>query len=206
MISCSPPASGGEHIEFFEKVELKMLEQRERLGRHYIEELVDRSLLLQDAGARRHSSNILRLRVTLSMTPSQHDGKPVGHIKFGEHVEFDDHDQRESREGEIGRERPHRTADYPSNQNRKGRESNQFPRKHHFPRPIRDGRNEHDYGNHTDEHHPLQVGVERTLREGNEEDSDNSPNPAGRSFDCPEQPLDVPHRRPRGRLSIDHHG
>jgi len=41
---CSPPASGGEHIEFFEKVELKMLEQRERLGRHYIEELVDRSL------------------------------------------------------------------------------------------------------------------------------------------------------------------
>jgi len=29
-----------------------MLEQRERLGRHYIEELVDRSLLLQDAGAR----------------------------------------------------------------------------------------------------------------------------------------------------------
>jgi len=42
---CSPPASGGEHIEFFEKVELKMLEQRERLGRHYIEELVDRSLL-----------------------------------------------------------------------------------------------------------------------------------------------------------------
>jgi len=33
-----------------------MLEQRERLGRHYIEELVDRSLLLQDAGARRHSS------------------------------------------------------------------------------------------------------------------------------------------------------
>jgi len=47
------------------------------------------------------------------MTPSQHDGKPVGHIKFGEHVEFDDHDQRESREGEIGRERPHRTADYP---------------------------------------------------------------------------------------------
>jgi len=60
MISCSPPASGGEHIEFFEKVELKMLEQRERLGRHYIEELVDRSLLLQDAGARRHSSNILR--------------------------------------------------------------------------------------------------------------------------------------------------
>jgi len=36
MISCSPPASGGEHIEFFEKVELKMLEQRERLGRHYM--------------------------------------------------------------------------------------------------------------------------------------------------------------------------
>jgi len=53
-----------EHTKFFEKVELKMLEQRERLGRHYIEELVDRSLLgMQDAGARRHSSNILRLRV-----------------------------------------------------------------------------------------------------------------------------------------------
>jgi len=67
------PGERGEHIEFFEKVELKMLEQRERLGRHYIEELVDRSLLLQDAGARRHSSNILRLRrVTLSMTPSMH--------------------------------------------------------------------------------------------------------------------------------------
>jgi len=125
------------------------------------------------------------------MTPSQHDGKPVGHIKFGEHVEFDDHDQRESREGEIGRERPHRTADYPSNQNRKGRESNQFPRKHHFPRPIRDGRNEHDYGNHTDEHHPLQVGVERTLREGNEEDSDNSPTQQGVRSTVPEQPLDV---------------
>jgi len=70
MISCSPPASGGEHIEFFEKVELKMLEQRERLGRHYIEELVDRSLLLQDAGARRHSSTSCVFVTTLSMTPS----------------------------------------------------------------------------------------------------------------------------------------
>jgi len=57
------PGERGEHIEFFEKVELKMLEQRERLGRHYIEELVDRSLLLQDAGARRHSSNIRVFRV-----------------------------------------------------------------------------------------------------------------------------------------------
>jgi len=45
------PASGGEHIVHFEKVELKMLEQRERLGRHYSEELVDRSLLLQDAAS-----------------------------------------------------------------------------------------------------------------------------------------------------------
>jgi len=63
MIRVRPGERGREHIEFFEKVELKMLEQRERLGRHYIEELVDRSLLLQDAGARRHSSNILRLRV-----------------------------------------------------------------------------------------------------------------------------------------------
>jgi len=37
----------------------KILEGGERLGRHYIEELVDRSLSLQDAGTfARHSSNI----------------------------------------------------------------------------------------------------------------------------------------------------
>ena len=45
----------GRHIVFMENVELTMLEQCECLRSHELEELVDRSLFLQGAGARGHS-------------------------------------------------------------------------------------------------------------------------------------------------------
>jgi len=82
MISCSPPASGGEHIEFFEKVELKMLEQR-RASRSSLQlKNSSNDIELQDAGARRHSSNILRQNTERShhtkKTSSLQSSKIVG--------------------------------------------------------------------------------------------------------------------------------
>jgi hypothetical protein len=34
VVSCSPPASGGEHVVFGKKLKIKILEQRERFGSH----------------------------------------------------------------------------------------------------------------------------------------------------------------------------
>ena len=63
VISCSPPANGGEHVILGKKSELKMIEQRERLRSHEVEELVDRSLFLQGLGTCGHSLHSLCPRV-----------------------------------------------------------------------------------------------------------------------------------------------
>jgi hypothetical protein len=63
MVSCSPPARGGEHVEIGEKLELKVFEQRQCLGSHETEELVDRSIFLQGLRTLGHSFHSLRLRV-----------------------------------------------------------------------------------------------------------------------------------------------
>ena len=47
MNSCSPPASGGEHVVLQQKLKVKMLKQRNCLGSRCIQELVDRSYVLQ---------------------------------------------------------------------------------------------------------------------------------------------------------------
>ncbi len=57
--SCSPPLRGGEQFVFQEKLELKMVEQRDCLGSRRIREVVYRSYVLQGTGARKHSSNTL---------------------------------------------------------------------------------------------------------------------------------------------------
>jgi hypothetical protein len=58
--SCSPPLGRGEHVVFQQKLELKMLEQWYRLGRRRIQEVVDRSYVLQGVGAGGHSFQVLR--------------------------------------------------------------------------------------------------------------------------------------------------
>ncbi len=40
MVSCSPPASGDEHVILTEKVKVEVFEERKRLDRHEIKELV----------------------------------------------------------------------------------------------------------------------------------------------------------------------
>jgi hypothetical protein len=60
MNSCSPPASGGEHIVLQQKLELKVLELRYCLGRRRIQEVVDRSYVSQGVGTGGHSFQALR--------------------------------------------------------------------------------------------------------------------------------------------------
>jgi hypothetical protein len=57
------PGLRGEHVELVEKLEFKILEQRQRLGSHDIEELVDRSLSLQGSGGFERSFLSLRALV-----------------------------------------------------------------------------------------------------------------------------------------------
>ena len=45
--SCSPPRAGGEHVVLQQKLELEVLEQRDGLRSRDIQELVDRSYILQ---------------------------------------------------------------------------------------------------------------------------------------------------------------
>ncbi|SEP30391.1 hypothetical protein SAMN05216388_10726 [Halorientalis persicus] len=58
--SCSPPRSGGEHVVFQEKLELKMVEQRYCFGSRRIQEVVYRSYVLQGVGTVGHSFQTLR--------------------------------------------------------------------------------------------------------------------------------------------------
>jgi hypothetical protein len=58
--SCSPPLRGGEHVVLQEKLELKMFEQRYCLGRRRIQEVVDRSYVLEGGGAGGHSFQALQ--------------------------------------------------------------------------------------------------------------------------------------------------
>ena len=60
--SCSPPASGGEHVVLQQKLKIKMLKQRNCLGSRCIQELVDRIYILQGFGAGGHSFQTLPLR------------------------------------------------------------------------------------------------------------------------------------------------
>ena len=60
--SCSPPLRGGEHVVLQQKIEVKVLKQRNCLGSRCIQELVDRSYVLQGFGAGRHSFQTLLLR------------------------------------------------------------------------------------------------------------------------------------------------
>lgn len=47
VVPCSPRLRRGEHVELFEKLEGEVLEQRQRLGLHDIEERVYRRIILQ---------------------------------------------------------------------------------------------------------------------------------------------------------------
>jgi hypothetical protein len=60
--SCSPPQSGGEHVVLQQKLELKMFEQRYRLGSRDIQEVVYRSYVLQGCACVGHTSRTLPLR------------------------------------------------------------------------------------------------------------------------------------------------
>ena len=60
--SCSPPLRGGEHVVLQQKLEVKVLKQRNCLGSRCIQELVDRSYVLQGFGAGGHSFQTLLLR------------------------------------------------------------------------------------------------------------------------------------------------
>ena len=60
--SCSPPRSGGEHVVFQEKLELKVFEQRYCLGSRRIQEVVYRSYVLQGCGCAGHTFRTLLLR------------------------------------------------------------------------------------------------------------------------------------------------
>jgi hypothetical protein len=61
VYSCSPPLRGGEHVVLQQKLELKVLEQRDCLGSRDIQELVDRCYVLQGVGTAGHSFQTLRL-------------------------------------------------------------------------------------------------------------------------------------------------
>ena len=61
--SCSSPASGGEHIVLQQKPGGEMLKQRYCLGRHDIQEVVDRSDVLQGLGVVGHNSHALQPRM-----------------------------------------------------------------------------------------------------------------------------------------------
>ena len=60
--SCSPPLRGGEHVVLQQKLELKMFEQRYCLGSRDIQEVVDRSHILQGCACVGHTSRTLPLR------------------------------------------------------------------------------------------------------------------------------------------------
>jgi len=60
--SCSPPASGGEHVVLQQKLKIKVLKQRNCLGSRCIQELVDRIYVPQGFGAGGHSLQTLPLR------------------------------------------------------------------------------------------------------------------------------------------------
>ena len=47
VVSCSPPLIGGEHVILTEKVKVEVFEERKRLDRHDIKELVYPRLILQ---------------------------------------------------------------------------------------------------------------------------------------------------------------
>ena len=59
MNSCSPPLAGGEHVVLQQKLEREILKQRYCLGRRDIQEVVDRSYVLQGVGFVGHNSNAL---------------------------------------------------------------------------------------------------------------------------------------------------
>lgn len=59
----APLLAGGEHVVLQQKFELEMLEQRRRLGRRDIQEIVDRSYVLQGLGFAGHNSHALRPRM-----------------------------------------------------------------------------------------------------------------------------------------------
>ncbi len=63
MISCSPPASGGEHVILAEKVKVEVLEERKCLDSHEIKELVYPRLIVQGLSAAGHGFSTLPFRV-----------------------------------------------------------------------------------------------------------------------------------------------
>jgi hypothetical protein len=62
MNSCSPPASGDEHVVLQQKLEEEILKQRYCLGRRDIQDVVDRSYVLQGLGVVGHNSHALQPR------------------------------------------------------------------------------------------------------------------------------------------------
>ncbi|SIS16753.1 hypothetical protein SAMN05421752_11634 [Natronorubrum thiooxidans] len=60
MHSCSPPASGGEHVVLQQKLERKMIKQRYCLGSRRIQEVVYRSYVLQGVGTAGYGFQTLR--------------------------------------------------------------------------------------------------------------------------------------------------
>jgi len=63
MVTCSPPTGGGEHVILAEKIKVEVLEERKRLNRHEIKELVYPRLILQGLSAAGHGFSTLLFRM-----------------------------------------------------------------------------------------------------------------------------------------------